>query len=464
MNISPTRTIMLLLAASSLLHGCAILPRSEYVRPETHITAQWREQTVTGEKIANQDRWWKNFNDPTLDDLIDRALRTNNDLAAAAIKVRRARLQSQLTNTNLTPSLEVSTSGIFEKELKGGSGSQNYQISGTVSYELDLWGRLARLREAGRWEAEATEADRRKAALTLIGTVAADYWQVAFLNQRITLAEEGVSYALKTLDLAQVRRKAGAVSELDVVQAERNLATRKAELASLVQQREEARNALAVLFDQPPQNRADERSQLPEGPLPDVAAGIPADLLGQRPDLQAAELRLRESLAQTDAVRASFYPTLSLTGSTGTASTNLTEILKNPVASLGIGLALPFLQWNTTKLTIKVAETEYREAVVNFRQNLYQALLDVENALSARVQLNKEKGHREQALASALRAEKIAASRYRAGAVDLQTLLDAQDERRDAEITLAENRLSRLNNRMTLYLALGGDRKSTGSD
>lgn len=461
MNISPIRKIMLLLVVTYLLHGCAIIPRTEYVRPETSMPTQWREQIVSGEMIVKHDTWWKNFNDPRLDELIDRALRANNDLAAAAIKVRRARLQSQLTNTNLTPSVDVSTTATFDRQLKSGTGSQNYQISGAVSYELDLWGRLARLREAGRWEAEATVADRRNVALTLIGTVAADYWQVAFLNQRISLAEEGLSYAQKTLELAQVKHKAGAVSELDVVQAERNLASRKAEFARLVQQREEARNALAILFDQPPQKRAAERDRLPDGPLPSVDAGIPADLLGRRPDLQAAELRLRESLAQTDAVCASFYPTLSLTGTMGTASTSLAEILKNPVAALGVGLALPFLQWNTTKLTIKVAETEYQEAVVNFRQTLYQAFLDVENALSDRMQLNKEKIHREEARASALRAEEIAQCRYRAGAVDLQTWLDAQDERRAAEITLAENRLSRLNNRMTLYLALGGDGNPT---
>jgi len=443
-----------------LLNGCATLTRSDFKQPEVKVPQQWQGAAVTGTAVANREQWWKNFNDTVLDELIDRALRTNNDLAAATIKVRRALLQSKLTDTNLTPSVSVSADGTIGRNLNYGTGSDSYSVIGTLSYELDLWGRLASLRDADRWEAQATEADRRNTALSLIGTTASSYWRIAYLNRRIALSEAGIAYSEKTLDLVMAKYKAGAVSALDPAQARQNVASQKAELTQLIQQRAEARNALAILFDQAPEYKVPERTQLPHGPLPTVEAGLPADLLARRPDLRAAELRLRESLANVDATKASFFPTFTLTGNLGSSSISLLNVMQNPIASLGVGLTLPFIQWNTTKLTIRVSQTEYEEAVVNFRQTLYRALGDVENALSAHAQYQAQSAYLEQALASSREAERLAEIRYRAGATGLQTWLDVQENRRTAEATLAENRLNRLNNLMTLYQALGGDMRT----
>jgi NodT family efflux transporter outer membrane factor (OMF) lipoprotein len=456
-----TRFSFAIILAFGLLNGCAILLRSDYKQPRVMVPRQWQGPTVTGTAIANREQWWKNFNDPLLDELIDRALRTNNDLAAATIRVRRALLQSKLTDINLTPSVSVSAEGTVGRNLNYGTGSASYSVIGTLSYELDLWGRLASLREAGRWEAEATEADRQNTALSLIGTTASSYWRVAYLSRRIALSEASIVYSEKTLDLVMAKYRAGAVSALDPAQARQNVASQKAELTQLIRQRAEARNALAILFDQAPEYKVPERTQLPEGPLPTVEDGLPAELLSRRPDLRAAELRLRESLANFNATKASFYPTFTLTGSLGSSSISLLNVMQNPIASLGVGLTLPFIQWNTTKLTIKVSQTEYEEAVVNFRQTLYRALGDVENALSAHAQYQAESAYLEQALASAREAERLAEIRYRTGATGLQTWLDVQETRRTAEATLAENRLNRFNNLMTLYQALGGDTRAT---
>ncbi|HGL6720046.1 TPA: TolC family protein, partial [Burkholderia contaminans] len=189
---------------------------------------------------------------------------------------------------------------------------------------------------------------------------------------------------------------------------------------------------------------------------PEVVAGLPASLLGRRPDLRAAEFRLRESLAQVDATRTSFYPTFTLTGQAGTSSTSLERVLMNPVGTLGLGLALPFIQWNTMQLQIKVSKTQYEEAVVGFRQKLYTALAEVENALSARVQLEREAEQRALSLAQAQRAEQLAAARFAAGATAVQPWLDQQQRLRDAQSADELTRLNRLNNQMTLYRALGG--------
>lgn len=440
-----------------LLGGCGLLHHSQSAQPKIVLPQQWQGQsTVTGTDIADQEQWWRGFNDSVLDGLIDRALRENNDLAAATVKVRQAQLTARLTGTNLTPSVSLGGDATVSHDLKSGSESPTHSVTGSLSYELDLWGKLASARDASRWEAEATEADRRNTALSLIGTTASDYWQVAYLNQRIAMAEDGIAYAEKTLELVEVKYRAGAVSAIDLVQARQTLASQRADLTQLLYQRTAARNALAILFNQAPQNSVPERPRLPDGSLPAIEAGLPASLLGRRPDLQAAELRLRKYLADVDNTRAGYYPTFTLTGSLGGSSASLVNVLANPVAALGAGLTLPFVQWNTMALNVEISEAEYEKAVVNFRQTLYTALSEVENALSARLQYETEAKHLESALALASRAEQLAEVRYRAGATGVQAWLDAQETRRTAEKGLAENRLNRLKNLMTLYQALGG--------
>ena len=441
------------------LGGCTLFQPEQREQRPLEVPGAWQQPQpgTASAAAAFPARWWRAFNDPQLDALIDDALRTNNNLAAAGIRVQRAQLQAGLANTNLTPSVvgQTSTGRSYDLKRGGVAGSSSTSLV-TLSYEFDLWGRLAAQRSAADWELKATESDRQATALSLVGTTAGLYWQVGYLNQRIVLSEAGMEDARRILALVRAKYAAGAVSGLDVAQAGQNLASQEAAHTQLLQQRVEARNALAILFDRPPEIAAQEPSQLPNIALPTIDAGLPASLLSRRPDLRAAEQRLRGSLANVDATRTSFYPALSLTGSLGTSSTALGELLKNPVATLGAGLALPFLQWNTARLTVAVSQTQYEEAVLGFRQSLYTALSEVENTLSSRTQLRDESEKLVVALLQAQRAETLSEVRYRAGATALQPVLDAKDRRRSAEISLALNRLNQLNATMTLYKALGG--------
>ncbi|QSI31346.1 efflux transporter outer membrane subunit [Variovorax sp. RKNM96] len=454
------------LTVALVLGGCTLFQPERREQRPLEVPGAWQQPQpgTPSAAAAFPARWWSAFNDPQLDALIDDALRTNNNLAAAGIRVQRAQLLAGLANTNLTPSVvgQASTGRSYDLKRGGVAGSNSSSVI-TLSYELDLWGRLAAQRSVADWELKATESDRQATALSLVGTTAGLYWQVGYLNQRIALSEAGMEDARRILALVRAKYKAGAVSGLDVAQAGQNLASQEAAHTQLLQQRVEARNALAILFDRPPETAAQEPSQLPDialpaidAGLPAIDAGLPASLLGRRPDLHAAEQRLRGSLANVDATRTGFYPALSLTGSLGTSSTALGELLKNPVATLGAGLALPFLQWNTARLTVAVSQTQYEEAALGFRQSLYTALSEVENTLSSRTQLRDENEKLVVALQQAQRAETLSEVRYRAGATALQPVLDAKDRRRSAEVSLALNRLNQLNATMTLYKALGG--------
>ena len=219
----------------------------------------------------------------------------------------------------------------------------------------------------------------------------------------------------------------------------------------------EARHALAIIFDGPPQGgTSTEPADLSKAMLPDVAAGLPADLLARRPDLRAAEFRLRSTLAATDASRASLYPTITLSGSLGGSSDSLSRLLSNPLASLAGDLALPFVQWNDLQRNIKISEAEYQQAIVTFRQTLYKALAEVEDCLSARRQYLLQAEKLERALQTARQAEELYRLRYEAGGTLLTSWLDAQEKRRQAEIAVVENRLTQLQNHINLCKALGG--------
>lgn len=457
-----TRTVLALVSAAMLLAGCAGARHAPL--PAVPVPAQWTGAPGVSAPAAASGAvagaiapdFWRAFGDPVLDRLIADVLAVNSDLAAAGIRAYRAQLQAGLADTNLTPGVAVQGQGSVSRRLDNHAMTRGSGLTATVSYELDLWGKLAAQRDAARWEFEATEADREAARLALISQTAQYYWQIGYLNQVMAYAQSDIAYAEQVLALVRSRFAAGAVSALDVAQAEQSLSDQRAALTLLMQQRTENRNALAILFDRPPQQAADEPSALPTQALPVVPAGLPVELLSRRPDLQAAELRLREMLANVDVARTSFYPTFTLTGTLGTTSTSLERVLANPLGTLGLGLTLPFIQWNTMQLQIKVSQTQFDEAALNFRKRLFTALGEVENALSSRDQLTKEGEQRALSLAQAQRAEGLFRSRYLAGAIDIQPWLLQQKSLRDAQTADARVRLNRLNNRMALYKALGG--------
>jgi len=416
--------------------------------------------------VGEGQNWWLKFGDSQLDALVDRALRTNNDFAAAALRVRRSQLLATLTGANAAPSFSAGASGGGSKAFDPISTQRASESFASFNYEIDFWGKLASERAASRKEALATQADCRAFADVLVGTTAKLYWQLAYLNQSLAMDDADIEYAEKTVSLTYAKIDAGASSGTSAAEVEMNVLALQSARRQILQQRVEARNALAILFDQPPGFVDSEPQQLSEGTLPPIGAGLPAQVLANRPDLQAAELRLREALDEVDVTRTSFYPTLSLTGNLGTASNGLVDLLRNPVAALGAGVALPFLGGPSMELATKVSQSQYEEAVLDFRQKLYAALAEVENDLSGRIQGIADAETLRHQLEQARRAESIARARFEVGASDIQLWLDAQQRVRAVERSLLANRLSQLDSLADLYRALGvgvsPDRTSCG--
>lgn len=402
--------------------------------------------------------WWNALGDPVLAGLIAQARQHNADLAQAALRVRRAQLQAGLAASDLLPTVSVRGNTTATRPMEsGGTTTRQHGVTGSVSWEADLWGRLSAARDAAQWEARATESDRQGVALALTATIARLYWQLGYLGQRVEASQQSIDYARRTVELVEAQYRAGAVSGLERAQAAQVLANQQAAHTQWLQQRTETRHALALLLGGTPGAALPEPAALPQAALPAVAAGLPAALLTRRPDVVAAEQRLRRAVAGVDTTRRAFYPTLTLTGSVGTASSELAEVLRNPVGTLGAGLLLPFVQWRDMQRNIAIARTDQELAVLSYRQTWYQALADVEDALSALQQFDAQGAQLALAAEAARDAERLSEARYRAGAVALKTWLDAQESRRQVDNSLALNRLNRLQARATLYQALGGE-------
>lgn len=464
MQMNLTKLASALLLGSSLV-GCAAVVKTPYQQPAINMPGSFQNNKVLSQQIHADilaDQWWTLFKDPQLNNLVNEVLAQNTDLAVAGISLQQARIQARQAQSQ--QGVRVGDAGLTTRrsfDLEDGDSSSSFGINYPgLSYELDLFGKLANQTEAARWEALASEEDLQATAQSLIGTTAQLYWQLAYLNERYSVVQQNLATAQKTYDLVRVQYRAGAVSGLDLTQAEQAIQSQQATLSQIEQQRVETRTGLAVLLHMPVQQLSiQEPTRLPNIQLPSIQADLPASLLSRRPDLQATELRLRKALANKDANKASYYPSISLTGNLTTgigSSTSLSNALKNPVATLGAGLTLPFLQWNDMKRDLQVNELEYEKAIIQYRQTMYEAFADVENALSNRTEISKQVTLQQRNVELAERTERLTEVRYRNGAVALKNLLDAQETTRNARLSLVQTRQNQYNAYVTLMQALGG--------
>ncbi|ENT4822685.1 TPA: TolC family protein [Citrobacter freundii] len=442
----------LLLPVLLLLAGCSSLTRSDYQRPLLSLPTQWQPATDTVSEYG-----WQRFGDPRLARVIEQVLESNNDLAAAAITVQQARVAAGLTDTNMTPDVAVSGSASNSKNVRRGTSSQESYSSGiTIAWELDLWGKLARAREQSAWEAVASEQDYHATVLTTMGTTAQLYWRIALYNQQIRNQRDGLAISRQTVQQVQSWFNAGKVGQLDVLQSQQALLERENQWRTLIQQRQNTRNALALLLNRPAEQHADEAPALDVNQQVPIAQKTPLRVIAQRPDIQAAESRLRAALAGYDASRLQFYPALSLDASLNAGSQIFSQWFSDPIRSIGGALTLPFIQWNTQQLTVKQADLAVKQAAITFRSTAYAALAEVDEAMENRLSADEQRARLHQSLALSQRRLTLTESRYRAGAVDFQTLLDAQDDLLTLENSLAQTQYDYLYATLQLWLAQGG--------
>lgn len=443
-------------ALAATLAGCTALS-TPYKRADMPVAPAW----ASGVKSTATTPWWRALRNPELDHLIAVAARDNNDILLAALRAHRARLQAGLVEVGTMPRLEgnVSTSRAAPLTTGGDVRAQSTASVG-LSYEIDIWGKLAAQRDIAAFEASATSEDYQAARLATIGQTIELYFRLAHANESLAMAQASLQGAKRVEEIVRLQAAEGAVSELESNEARQNTEVQAARIPELVQQRQILRNALIVLLNGKPSPVA-EPQRLARANLPQISPGLPADLIGRRPDLRAAELRLRASLRGTDLARVRFYPAISLTGALGTSSADLLSFVSNPAATLGGNMALAFLNFNEMKLNIAVSKAQFEEAATAYPGNVLTALSEVANALGARRAAIERTARLQAALEAARTVERLSEARYRAGATPLRTWLDAQERRRAVESSLTDARLSRVLAEATLYRAMGGEPKAS---
>ncbi len=456
------------LLGSLLLAGCiSLAPR--YERPASPAPQAWPQgdaYTPTQAGHAADLAWRDFFTDPRLKSVIDLALNNNRDLRVAILNIEEARAQYSEQRAALVPAVSATGSATSERSPAGLNQfgpKRDVRIYsadvGVSAFELDLWGRVRNLTKQAQEQVLATEEARRAAQISLISEVAADYLTLEADRQRLRTAEDTLKADQETLRITEARFSDGVVSELDVRQAQTVVDQARSDVLTYTTQAAQDLNALNLVV-----GAATPDALLPPGqdqPLPtlaDVPAGLSSDVLLGRPDVLQAEHQLRGYNANIGAARAAFFPTISLTGSTGSESLYLDRLFQ-PGSGTWIfnpSVSLPIFAGGKNVAALKLSKAQRDVAVAQYELAIQTAFRETADALAQRGTAARQIEAQEQLVESASAALRLSQARYQKGVDTYLSLLDAQRTLYAAQQTLITARANRATNLVTLYRVLGG--------
>lgn len=455
---------------SALLAGCAVgpdfrtpeLPQAgaQFARAEPSAVPQ-QASPETGSDAA----FWRQFQDAQLTQLVEQALRANQDLRAALARLDAAQALLRESRLDQLPTLTLSGQALqqrrSESQAMGGPRSQrSYSAGINASWELDLFGRVRRNIEAGRADLRASAADLAALQVAIAAQVAASYADLRGWQQRLHLAEANAANQQDTLRLVQLRLAHGSGTDFDLARAQAQLETTRSRIPALQARIAVAQHRLAVLTGQVPEAliaTLDAPAALPQLPQT-IAPGTPADLLRRRPDVAAAEARLHAATARVGVTTAELFPRLSLGGLLGSSALSTGALFGAGSASRSVflGVDWSFLDVGRVRARIAASEAGAQVALAQYQQSVLLALEDTENALVLLTRTRTEDAHLAQAAEQRARAEQLAQRRYRLGSVGLYEVLDAQRDLYAAQDAAADSRARGLRAAVTLYQALAG--------
>lgn len=454
----PTR-IVLTLATVFALTACA--GRIDATRPDVAVPQTWAE-AAPGSAALQRD-WWRGFNSAELTALIDEAQAGNSDLIIAAERVTQAEITARSAGASLFPLLTVSADTGAGRVKPGGPGitgwakSESSGASLQISYEVDVWGRVAAVATSANASLAASRFDMESVRSTLTTGVANAYFQTLALRTRLKIAQENLAISEKLYAIVEARYRYGAASALDVSRQRSTVLAQRATILPLQTQERQTVSALAILLGRSPQSLQIAAQGLDGLTVPEVAPDLPSVLITRRPDLASSEALLYAADANVAAARAALLPTISLSGAAGASSSALLN-LGNPTYSVGIAASIVQTLFDGNRLRLQVQSTEStrRQLVQSYRNTIYTALKEVDDALGNANRNREQERAQSEIRAEAQRALRLSELRYREGADDLNSLLDAQRTLFSSEDTLAQQRLLRLTGTTDLFKALGG--------
>jgi len=442
-----------------LVSGCALTP--DYERPELNLPAGWERTTAEQDAIANRP-WWDIYDDEVLRALIDRALDQNRDLAIALARLQESRYLLNFTRADQFPFLDVFGSAGRGRDSKNinplaGTGN-NFGIGANLSFEIDLWRRYSRATEAARAELLASEFGVRNVTISLIAEVANLYFRLQDVSARLEISRRTVEGRAERLGIIQARFDRGIEPEIDVNQAQVQLAVAEASVTLYQRLTAQTEHALRVVLGEFP-------GRVPLGPRIDfsgvpisVPAGLPSELLKRRPDVQEAEQLLVAETAEIGVAQALRFPSLSLTSGISVVATDLTDLNSMDAGqwSLAAGIFQPIFNSGRLKAQKKAQVARAEQAEEVYILTLLEAFREVEDAIVATETFRNEFAARTRQVKAAANALRLSQARYDAGVVDYLEVLDSERTFFDAELRHSQAHRSVLTSFVALYKALGG--------
>ncbi|MFV3131067.1 efflux transporter outer membrane subunit [Niveispirillum sp. KHB5.9] len=457
-----SRLILPLLLSGTILSACAHGDYGSTASPVAPPQAWKQADAASAANAWPAADWWGGFGSAELVSLLADARRANPDLAASAARLLQADARARAAGADLLPSVNGSA-GISRQESDasgpgGRSGRTGTNVGLSASYELDFWGANKASADSAAISASISRLDQETVALTVTSTVANTYFQVLSLRDRIRSAEENLELAERVMKVVDARYRNGAATALEVAQQRTSLTSQRASLPALRQQELAAANSLAVLLGRSPGDLPVVATGLGGLGLPATGVGVPSDLLERRPDLKAAARQLEAAGADIVIAKAALYPAASISLSGTLSGAGLSSLVNAPsaVANAGLSLAQSIFDGGRRSASVDAAQARRVELVESYRKAILTGFSDVETALAAARNAERQRQYQEETVRLSRELFRLAETRYREGATDLLTLLDAQRSLLSAQDQLTQVRLAEMQAAVSLYRALGG--------
>jgi outer membrane protein, multidrug efflux system len=455
---------MVAILVLGMFAGCMVGPN--YHRPVVQPPTTYRDLSENPQLQAQAASyadlpWWQVFQDPQLQELIRTALKQNYDLQRATERINAARAQVAITRSRLFP--QVQGNGDFS-----GGKDHNFQtkfnfltLTADAAFQLDFFGELRRATESSRAQLLATEDARQTVILTLVSDVASDYFRLLQLDLQLQITQQTVKTQEDSVKLTKFRVEHGVATKLDVLQAQQVLDTANAQIPDLERQIAQEEDAISILLGNYPQGQPRGRLLVEQALPPEVPPGLPSSLIERRPDIREAEHILVATNAEIGVAKAQFFPKISLTASGGGAfgrSSAFSSLMGSHLGiwSYGAQASQPIFTGGALRGNLRLAESQYQDALIAYRQSIQRAFGDVSDALIGYEKFHQVRLRQEATVADLQESVRLSNMRYTGGTTTYLEVLDGQRSLFSAELTLAEARGNEYQSLVQLYRALGG--------
>lgn len=456
-----------LLAASLLaLSGCKV--GEDYKTPQLDVPSNWLFSDNEPEKKLPADEWWKNFSDPVLEELIEKARAQNLDLADAKARVKEARALANGADANLLPEVDVGASSNRGSRNGNGNNSRTYNVGFDASWEADIFGGNRRAAEAADYDVEAAKADEDDVTLTLVSEVTRNYLEYRLAQAQLDLAKQSLDSQGRTVNITEARYKEGVEGQLELSRARSQLNTTKAQVPVYENAVGAAQYRIEFLLGQNPGTLKGKLAEKKDIPVIDglVATDTPLAVISRRPDVRVAERQLASSTALTGAAISDMYPKLTLSAVLGLESSSAGHLFRasSKVWSVGGDILMPLIDFGRVQSNIDASKARQEEAFINYKRVVQAALQDVETSMLAYAKESERNESLADAAKDSHRAVEISQAQYKEGIISQLDVLTAQQTMYDADQALATSSAAVSEDLVALYKALGYGLPKTGSE